>query len=103
MSISTAGGHGSISGALSHTGLTAGFYGVTPATRPAAYTQTYATAARTVPATTSTAPTAPGVVYAQAEAQSAVTSLDALRTDLNAAKQVLNSVIDDLQAVGLLQ
>lgn len=67
-----------------------------------AYTQTYATVSRTMPVSTAAAPTAPGVVYAQAEAASAVASINALRDDLTAVKQVLNGVIDDLQAAGLL-
>lgn len=66
------------------------------------YTQTYSTVSRTHPAATATAPTAPGVVYAQAEATSAVSAINAIRTDLLSVKQVLNGVIDDLQSAGLL-
>ena len=50
----------------SHTGSTLGFYSVTPVARSAAIA----------------APTAPGTLYAQAEAQSAVTAINEIRTAL---------------------
>lgn len=92
---------------------TIGFYGVTPVARPAAYTQTYSTADRTLAAYTADNESAAytgidnaqvGTVYAQ------LTDLNALRTayeNLRAFVEDLaqhhNSVLDDLQAVGLLQ
>lgn len=89
-----------------------GFYGVAPVARPAAYTQTYNTAARTVNAYTTDAEAAytgqdnaqAGSVYAK------YADLEALRvayTNLEAGflnvLQVLTSVIDDHQAIGILQ
>lgn len=90
-----------------------GFYGVAPVARPTAYTQSYSTAARTVNAYTTDAESAAytgidnaqaGTVYAQ------LTDINALRTayeNLRASHdnllQVVNSLIDDGQAVGLLQ
>ena len=104
-----------------------GFFAVTAAARPTAYTQTYATATRTqsnltyaaitdstggTASTTFAAITAPAanattsltadmVAVQNALAQIAV-SLGALNTDITNVKRVLNSVIDDLQAYGLL-
>jgi hypothetical protein len=93
------------------TGL--GFFGVTPVARPAAYTQTYATASRTIPALdvndepdayTGIDNAQVGSVYAQAS------ELEALRQAYQSLAlhhalivEVLNSVIDDLQALGLAQ
>lgn len=90
-----------------------GFYGVTTVARPAAYTQTYSTADRTLAAYTADNESAAytgidnaqvGTVYAQ------LTDLNALRVayeNLRAFVEDLaqhhNSVLDDLQAVGLLQ
>lgn len=84
-----------------------GFYNTTPIARPAAYTQTYATATRTHAAVTSTAPSA----YAAgangystgAKASEVHAAVIASRNDIINIKQVLNQVIDDLQAYGLLQ
>ena len=85
-----------------------GFYGVGAVARPAAYSQTYATAARTqdAPTATSVATTAAGLAsygYAQAQANAIPVAINALIVDLANVKQVLNSVIDDMQANGLLQ
>jgi hypothetical protein len=78
------------------------FFGVTAVTRAGAYTQTYATAARTVnPSSTSAFSgidnAQGGSVYAQ------LADLNTLRTDLLAAIQNVNALIDDLQAYGLAQ
>lgn len=77
--------------------------------KAAAYTQTYSTATRTHSTFTSTAvattpstSTTPFGYTTQDQADAIVTSLNALRQDVANAKQVLNSVIDDLQAYGLL-
>jgi len=83
-----------VGGALDHDGTTVGFYGTTPAARPAAYTQTYATATRTHSALTSSD---------AAGATPTKTEFDALRADLVNTKQLLNSLLDDLQTLGLLQ
>lgn len=124
-----------IDGPLDHDGTTVGFYGVTPATRPTAYTQTYATASRThsnptaAALTDNSGGTANTTIQAMPDPTDTPADADALRDDLVAnllpalrnniadlaaqinaliadqanAKQVLNSVIDDLQANGLLQ
>lgn len=57
-----------ITGPLAHTGSTAGFYGVAPVARAGAIT----------------APNAPGAVYAQADAQSAVAAINSIRAALTA-------------------
>jgi hypothetical protein len=93
--------------------LRLGFFNVTPQARTTAYTQTFSTTARTVPAYTTDAESGAytgidnaqaGTVYAQ------VTDLNALRTayeniraSYDETVKVLNSVIDDLQGYGLFQ
>jgi hypothetical protein len=79
-----------------------GVFGAAPVVRTAAYTQTYATASGTVnPSSTSAFTgidnTQVGTVYAQ------VADLNTLRTDLLAALQNVNQIIDDLQSYGWLQ
>lgn len=94
-----------------HTGTTVGFYSVTPATRPTAYTQTYATAAKTNPAMTSGSIATTGATNVTpygfttaAQANAIVSAVNALvLADVLDTKKLLNSVIDDLQALGLLQ
>lgn len=113
------GGEVEIDGALNHDGTTVGFYNVAPVARPAAYTQTFSTASRTHAALTSatltdlTGGTANTTVAAVSGSGADATindnfadiiaQVNALRVDLSNAKQVLNSVIDDHQANGLLQ
>lgn len=99
-----------IDGALDHDGSTAGLYGVTPVARPAAYTQTYVTATRTHAAATAdavaeTAATnvAPWGYGSQAQADAVPIEINDLRDDLLNLKQLVNQVIDDLQALGALQ
>ena len=83
-----------------------GFLGSTAAARPGAYTQAYATATRTHSNPTASTPSA----YAggangystAAKAQELRDQIAALVADVANIKQVLNSVIDDLQAYGLL-
>lgn len=87
---------------------TIGFYGVTPVARPAAYTQTYSTADRTLSAYTaddeSVAYTGAGDGEAQlADLNALRTAYENLRAFVEDIAQMLNSVTDDLQAVGLLQ
>ncbi len=89
---------------------TVGLYGVAPVARPAAYTQTYATATRThsnaaqtAVATTGATNVTPYGYTTAAQADDIVTQLNAARTDILNLKQVLNQVIDDLQALGPLQ
>lgn len=106
-----------IDGDLNHDGTNVGFYNVAPVARPAAYTQTYATADRTLNAYNADAE---GVAYTGDTGGVATVSSAAniaKLADLNALRvayenlraltedtaQMLNSVIDDLQANGLLQ
>ena len=88
-------------------GDTLGFYGATPAARPTAYTQTYSTANKTLNADGVTDPAAYGAGangYSTGAMASAVhAAVIALHADLLDTKQMLNSVIDDLQTLGLLQ
>ena len=122
-----------VDGALDHDGSTVGFFGTAPATIPAAYTQTYATASRTHSALTSSTLTdstgwtanttvaalaAVGIDVVNSASQpdvntrlgtmndnfaALVAQVNALRVDLENTKQVLNQVLDDQQTFGLLQ
>ncbi len=98
-----------IDGALNHDGSTVGFYGVTPATRPTAFTQTYSTATKTHSNPTAAAPGDLVATSGGWGADSEVnfdkisTALDALVADMANVKQVVNQIIDDLQTEGLLQ
>lgn len=106
-----------ITGELTHTGDTLGFYGVTTVTRPTAYTQNYATADRTLNAytadneSTAYAGNGGGTASVSAAADVAnVADLNALRTayeNLRALSedtaQIVNALIDDLQNNGLVQ
>lgn len=90
-------------------GVKLAFYGQPAVARPAAYTQTYATATRTHAAPTATAvattaatTTTPYGYSTSAQADAIVAALNALVADMANVKQVLNSVIDDQQANGLL-
>lgn len=88
-----------------------GFLGATPVAKPAAYTQTYATAARTIAAYTTDAESAAytgidnlqaGTVYAQLTDLNALrTAYENLRASYDGLLQVVNSIIDDNQAYGL--
>jgi multisubunit Na+/H+ antiporter MnhC subunit len=105
---------------------TFGVFGVGPVTRASAYTQTYATADKThadptsaalvLTATNIAAKTASATLTdaVNTNAGTVATSLDqaqkdlgtminALRVDVLDLKQLVNSVIDDLQAYGILQ
>jgi len=85
-----------------------GFYGAPPVIRPAALTQTYATASRTNPALTSaavatTASTAitPNGYTTTAQADAIPVAINALRADVNNIKSFVNAIADDLQLVGM--
>lgn len=99
-----------LDGDLDHDGSNIGFFGVSPVARASAYTQTYSTADKTHAAFTSadlatTAATnaAPWGFASQAQAENIATQFNLLRADVADAKQLINSVIDDLQAYGLQQ
>ena len=73
-----------------------------------AYTQTYATASKTVPAATQVTPPAggtgatAGAYDTAAHRDEMIASITAGAADLLALKKVVNSLIDDLQAAGLV-
>ena len=108
---------GTIPGPLAHTGTTVGLYGVTPATRPTAYTQTYATADKThanpTAATltvTDGAGTNDNTIGAITDNASTIAAVQELADEINKlvadvadVKQVVNSMIDDMQTLGALQ
>lgn len=85
-----------------------GFFSTTPIARTAAYTQTYSTASRTHAAYTSDTES---VAYTGAtDGEAKLADLNALRVAYEnlrvayeSSSKVLNQVIDDLQAYGLLQ
>lgn len=85
-----------------------GFFGVPSVVRPAAYTQTYTTAAKSVPAPTAaavatTASTTGAYGFTQTQADALVSAVNALVADSLANKKTINAIIDDLQALGLAQ
>jgi hypothetical protein len=95
-----------------------GHYGVNPVVQPSAYTQTYSTADKThanftsadltgiTSSTTGSALAEPSAAYTQSEMQQNFRRIqdqyNALRADVADLKQLANSVIDDLQALGLV-
>lgn len=85
-----------------------GFYNATPVVQPSAYTQTYTTASKTMPATTQLTTPAGGIGTAAGgwdtagNRDLAIASINAARTDIDALKQVVTQLIDDLQALGLV-
>ena len=85
-----------------------GFHGATAANKADAYTQTYSTAARTVPAATQSTPPAGGTGATAGAYDSAanrdlmIASITAGAADLLALKKVVNALIDDLQEIGLV-
>lgn len=87
----------------------AGFYGTTPIAKASAYTQTFSTASKTLPAVTSLAAPAGGTGAAAggwdtaANRDLAITAINAIRTDHESLMKVVTALIDDLQAYGLLQ
>jgi hypothetical protein len=98
-----------LTGAVNINATTLGFFGVTLASRPTAYTQTYSTASKTHAAVTQLACPAGGTGAAAggwstaANRDLAIASINAARTDIANLKNLVNAVIDDLQALGLLQ
>lgn len=72
------------------------------------YTQTYATADQTVAAATSVAVATTAATnsspygFAQAQADAIVTNLNAVIADVLQLRKVVNSIIDDLQAQGVV-
>jgi hypothetical protein len=86
-----------------------GFYNAAPVVQPSAYTQTYATADKThatrlatAVASTAATQTSPFGYTTQAQADDIIVQLNNLQTDQLDTAQLLNSLIDDLQALGLV-
>ncbi len=101
-------GQTNIDGDLDHDGTNVGFYGVTPAARPGAITQTYATTTATHADMTSAAVAtdAAGLTlygYAEAQANAIPVAINALRADVINLKGVVNLILDGLQSQGLAQ
>lgn len=103
----TVSGTATLSGQLKHAGSTAGFYNVTPVARPAALTQTYATATRTHAARTaaaltdSIAGTIATTLAALPDPADSPATADALRDDLVAnlipkLRNALSSLADQV-------
>jgi len=90
------------------TGATLGFFDVTPVGQRSAYTQTYSTADKTHANMTSAAMPAGGTGATAgawdtaANRDQAIAEFAALRNDVIDVKQVVNALIDDLQALGLV-
>lgn len=96
-----------------------GHFGVTPVVQPAAYTQTYSTAARTNPNATAATLTdnsggsadttiaVIGATYSQTTIANnfadVVAMINKLTADHLASKKLLNALIDDAQALGNAQ
>lgn len=105
-----------INGALNHDGTTAGFFNVTPTTRPTAYTQTFSTADKTHAARTATVLTVVDGVGTNNQSIAAITdnastiaavqelaaAINALIVDVADTAGVVNALVDDLQALGLV-
>ncbi len=87
-----------------------GFFGVTAVARPAAYTQNYSTASRTMPnltssavSTTASTQTTPWGYTTLAQANAIPVAINDLENDIDDIKDVTNQLLDDLQSMGLLQ
>ncbi len=82
-----------------------GFFGATPVVRPAAYTQTYATANRTVANPTASVPSVTNTLggwgfSSSAEMTNVMNEIKNIITDVANVKNNLNSLIDDQQSLG---
>ncbi len=99
---------GEINGAKLDSNATGvGFNGTTPIAKPASYTQTFATAdkthaARTAIAVATDAAATSAFGYTEAQANAIVTNLNALIVDVADTASLLNALLDDIQAYGLL-
>lgn len=94
---------------IGQAGSKIGFYGIAPAVRPTTLTQTYNVASATHPAVTQLACPAGGTGLAAgawstaANRDLAIASINAGAADLLALKKFVNQLVDQLQAIGLLQ
>lgn len=94
---------------IGQSGSKLGFFGVTPAVRPIALTQTYSTASTTHANQTQLAAPAggtgatAGAYNTAANRDLMIASVNAARTDITNLKNFVNQIVDQLQALGLLQ
>jgi len=92
---------------LAGSGRTLGFFGLAGGTRATAYTQTYFTADKTHANSTYVSPGAyvggANGYSTTTQAQAIITALGQLNADVVDLKQLVNSIIDDLQTYGLFQ
>ena len=86
-----------------------GFYNATPAVQPTAYTQTFATADKTHAArtgvavsTTAVTQTSPFGYAGAAQGDAVATTINQIIVDLADTAGVVNALVDDLQALGLV-
>lgn len=86
-----------------------GFYNATPVVQPSAYTQTYSTASKTNPtataanlSTTASTNTTPYGFATSAQADDIATQVNKMQTDYINLQKLVNSLIDDLQSLGLV-
>ncbi len=98
-----------VDGAFNHDGAAVGFFDAPPVTKRAAYTQTHSSTGRThsnmsssAVSTTAATNVTPFGYSTAAQADAIVTQINNLRSDVSALKLLINSVIDDLQALGLV-
>jgi len=86
-----------------------GFFGATPVAQPSAYTQTYATADKTIANPTCTSMGDLGATDAgwgassEANFDKITTAIDQIIADNLDLRQALTALVDDLQSLGLLQ
>lgn len=99
-----------IDGDLNHDGSNVGFFGIAPVARAGAYTQTFSTADKThanstfgAISETAVTQTTPWGFATQAQGDAVSVELNDLGDDVADLKQLVNAIIDDLQAYGLLQ
>jgi hypothetical protein len=97
-----------VDGDFNHDGSNFGAFGVSPVARRSAFTQTYASATRThnnqtQGNTTALATSGGWGASSSGEFDSIITNLNNARADIINLKQVVNSLIDDQQALGFAQ
>ena len=92
-----------------HASAKLSFFNATPVVKPTAYTQTFATADKThanptaaAVVTTAVTQTSPFGFVGAAQGDAISTTINQLVVDVADIKALVNSVIDDLQALGLV-
>ena len=106
----TIGGILTVTGDIKHDGSNLGVFGIAPVARAGAYTQTFSTADKTpanstfaAVAETAVTQTTPYGFASQAQGDAVSVELNDLGDDVADLKQLVNAIIDDLQAYGLFQ